>query len=349
MGEQRTHPPGNSYQPPHWLRGAHLQTIWPAKFAPRPSVRYRRETWDTPDGDFIDIDLVDPTAPRTVRAEEPGLPTVSTPFVVLFHGLEGNSDSHYARSLMAAVAERGWGGAVAHFRGCGGRPNRLPRAYHSGDSDEIDWILRHFADGPARLASLHAVGVSLGGNALLKWLGERGESASFVHSAVAVSPPQDLAASAAALARGFSRVYTANFLSTLRRKSLAQLDRHPGLLDRARILSARNFFDFDDAVTAPLHGFAGAHDYWARSSCRQFLSGIRVPTTIIHALNDPFLPAQAITQTSEVPRCVRLDYAAEGGHVGFATGAPPARLDWLPARILGHLGLEPPGHRDGAP
>ena len=343
-GTPRADPPGDSYHPPRWLRGAHLQTIWPAKFAPRPSVRYRRETWDTPDGDFIDIDLVEPAASRTAQGE-PG----ASPCVVLFHGLEGNSDSHYARSLMAAVAECGWAGAVAHFRGCGGRPNRLPRAYHSGDSDEIDWILRRFARRQAPAGSLHAVGVSLGGNALLKWLGERGEAASFVESAVAVSPPQDLAAGAAALARGFSRVYTANFLSTLRRKSLAQLERHPGLLDRSRILSARSFFDFDDAVTAPLHGFASAHDYWTRSSCRQFLPGIRVPTTIIHALNDPFLPSQAIARADEVPQCVRLDYSAEGGHVGFATGAPPARLDWLPARILRQLGLEPPGRRDGTP
>jgi predicted alpha/beta-fold hydrolase len=313
------------YRPPAWLRGSHIQTIWPAKFVPRPAVPYRRETWETPDGDFIEVDLLDAPA------------AASAPFVVLFHGLEGNSDSHYARALMAAVRARGWRGAVAHFRGCGGRPNRLPRAYHSGDSNEIDWILRRFADGPALGSPLFAVGVSLGGNALLKWLGERAESAEFVRSAVAISPPQDLAAGAAALARGFNRIYTANFMVTLKRKSLAQLARHPGLLDRSRILSARSFFDFDDAVTAPLHGFDGAHDYWQRSSCRQFLGAIRVPTAIIHALNDPFLPVGALARQAEVSPQVTLDYHDEGGHVGFPTGAPPARLDWLPERILAHL------------
>src|SRR5690606_8078676 len=285
-------------------RGAHLQTIWPAKLAPKPPVRYARERWDTPDGDFIEVDLL---------AE--GTDREAAPFVVLFHGLEGDSGSHYARSLMAALQARGWRGAVAHFRGCGGEPNRLPRAYHSGDSDEIDWILRRFAAGPARGAPLHAVGVSLGGNALLKWLGERGESADFVRSAAAVSPPQDLAAGAAALARGFDRICTANFLVTLKRKSLAQLERHTGLFERERVLAARDFYDFDDAVTAPLHGFAGAQDYWQRSSCKPFLRGIRVPTAIVHALNDPFLPAQALAGPAEVPASVRLDYSADGGHV----------------------------------
>jgi len=319
-------PGSEGYRPPGWLRGAHLQTIWPAKLAPRPRVRYRRERWDTPDGDFIDVDWL-----ADDRADD------ARPLVVLFHGLEGDSDSHYARALMAAARRRGWRGAVAHFRGCSGEPNRLPRAYHSGDSDEIDWVLRRFSALHARGAPLHAVGISLGGNALLKWLGERGESAGFVRSAVAVSPPQDLAAGAQALARGFNRVYTANFLATLKRKSLLQLERHPGLFDRARVIAARDFFDFDDAVTAPLHGFAGARDYWRRSSCRPLLGGIRVPTAIVHALNDPFLPARALAGPTDVSREVRLDYSPEGGHVGFVTGAPPGRLDWLPARILEHL------------
>ncbi|TXL68757.1 YheT family hydrolase [Zeimonas arvi] len=337
----------DGYRPPRWLRGPHLQTIWPATLAPKPPVRYVRERWDTPDGDFIEIDLLADDPPRGAVHTGGSGPLARhevRPFVVLFHGLEGDSDSHYARSLMAALPARGWRGAVAHFRGCGGAPNRLPRAYHSGDSEEIDWILRRFAAGPARGAPLHAVGVSLGGNALLKWLGERGESAAFVRSAAAVSPPQDLAAGAAALARGFNRVYTANFLVTLKRKSLAQLDRHPGLFDRERVLAARDFFDFDDAVTAPLHGFAGAQDYWRRSSCKPFLRGIRVPTAIVHAYNDPFLPAGALAGPAEVSAAVRLDYSAEGGHVGFATGVPPGRLDWLPARLLEHLD---PEHGDG--
>lgn len=321
--------PATGYRAPPWLHGGHMQTIWPAKLAPKQPVAYRRERWDTPDGDFIDIDLLD-DASAAAKARQ-------APFVVMFHGLEGSSRSHYALSLMQALADAGWRGAVAHFRGCSGELNRMPRAYHSGDSDEIDWILRRFAASHAAGSPLHAVGISLGGNAMLKWLGEREDAAAFVQSAVAVSPPQDLAAGAQALSQGFNRVYTASFLVSLRRKSLRQLARYPGLFDRARMLAARDFFEFDDTVTAPLHGFASCHDYWRRSSCKPLLGGIRVPTAIVHALNDPFLPASALATQAEVSRQVRLDYSDEGGHVGFVTGAPPGRLDWLPARILSHL------------
>ena len=321
--------PSGLYQPPHWLRGGHMQTIWPATFAPQPSVAYRRERWETPDGDFIDVDLL-----------ADGARSRSTPFVVLFHGLEGNSHSHYALSLMRAVRAAGWRGAVAHFRGCSGEVNRLPRAYHSGDSAEIDWILRRFAATCSRGAPLFAVGGSIGGNALLKWLGERGGDADFIQSAVAVSPPQDLAAAALALSHGFNRVYMENFLTTLRRKSLKQLELYPGLFDRERMLAARNFFEFDNIVTAPLHGFADCHDYWRRSSCKPLLGAIRVPTLILHAVNDPFLPPAALASQAEVSSQVRLEYSREGGHVGFLTGAPPGRLDWLPSRILEHLGAD---------
>lgn len=321
--------PVAAYQAPHWLRGGHMQTIWPARFAPQPFVVYRRERWETPDGDFIDVDLPNPEASNP-----------SAPFIVLFHGLEGDSHSHYALSLMRAVRALGWRGAVAHFRGCSGELNRLPRAYHSGDSVEIDWILRRFAATRAHDAPLYAVGVSIGGNALLKWLGEQGHDADFVESAVAVSPPQDLAAAALALSHGFNRVYMQNFLITLRRKSLKQLDRFPGLFDRERMLAARNFFEFDDIVTAPLHGFIDCHDYWRRASCKPLLGAIRVPTLIVHALNDPFLPPSALASQAEVSAQVRLEYSQEGGHVGFVTGPPPGCLDWLPTRIIEHLSAD---------
>jgi hypothetical protein len=260
--------------------------------------------------------------------------------MVLFHGLEGSSDSHYARTLMAAALGRGLDGVVIHFRGCSGEPNRLPRAYHSGDSDEADWVLRRLAarrSAAGRSGPLLVAGVSLGGNVLLKWLGERGTDAGFVAAAAAVSPPQDLHAGAIALSKGFNRLYTANFLKTLRAKSLAMLDRHPGLFDRARVAASRDFFDFDELVTAPLHGFEGAIDYWRRSSCRQFLGGIAVPTLVINALNDPFLPASALAAPAEASRAVTLEYPASGGHVGFLTGAPPGRLDWLPRRLFAHF------------
>ncbi len=313
-----------TYRPPRWLPGPHAQTIWPAVLAPRPRVRYRRERWNTPDGDFIDVDFA------LGAPEDPALP-----LLVLFHGLEGSSASHYAAALMAEAMRRGWRGAVAHFRGCGGELNLAPRAYHSGDSDEVDWILRRFARERAPAAPLFAVGVSLGGNALLKWLGERGEQAAFVTAAAAVSAPQDLLAGATALSRGFNRVYTRNFLATLKRKSLAKLQQHPGLFDRERMLAARDFFDFDDAVTAPMHGFRDCYDYWERSSSKRFLRGVRVPTLVVNALNDPFLPAHALATRAEVSDFVTLDYPEHGGHVGFLSGGLPGRFVWLPRRLGG--------------
>jgi len=335
--------PASSYRPPPWLPGPHLQTIWPATLAPCPSIAWRRERWETPDGDFVDVDFAGPTLPGTDRGARrpPAMragaadPAVSgAPLLVLFHGLEGNSGSHYARALADAALRRGWSMAVPHFRGCSGELNRAPRAYHSGDSAEIDWMLRRFARMPGPAPAIAAVGVSLGGNVLLKWLGEQREAAGFVRAAVAVSPPQDLHASAVALSRGFNLVYTRHFLRTLKRKSLAKLDQFPGLYDRERTRRARDFFDFDDAVTAPLHGFSSCFDYWERSSCKPFLAGVRVPTLVINARNDPFLPAGALAARDEVSDRVTLDYPAEGGHVGFVRGPLPGRLDWLPGRAL---------------
>ena len=228
---------------------------------------------------------------------------------------------------------------IPHFRGCSGRSNRLPRAYHSGDSDEIDWILRRLSnEHPAR--PLLAIGVSLGGNALLKWLGERESEAQFFCAAAAVCPPQSLRAGAVSLSRGFNRLYAEHFLRSLRPKSLALLERFPGLLDARRIRQARDFFDFDDAVTAPLHGFAGCEDYWARSSCRPFLRAIRVPTLVINALNDPFLPADCLAQPGETSPQVSLEYPREGGHVGFPQAAGPGAFGWVPERLATFFSLQ---------
>ena len=315
-----------AHRPPAWLRGGHLQTLWPAVITPRAQVALRRERWTTPDADFIEVDRVD--SPAGMRA----------PLVVLFHGLEGNSDSPYARSLMAAVAERGWRGAVPHFRGCGSELNAAPRAYHSGDSDEIDWILRRFAAEPhAGSAPLFAAGVSLGGNALLKWLGERNRAAEFVKAAAAVCAPQDLQAGAEALAQGFSLLYTRNFLKTLKRKSLAKLAQYPGLFDRDRMIGARDFFDFDDAVTAPMHGFASCYDYWTRSSSRRFLADIHVPTRVLNALNDPFVPPRALATPAEVSPRVELHYPEQGGHVGFHSAGSRGRSRWLADYLLDYF------------
>ena len=318
----------DSYSAPRWLPGGHLQTIYAAKLMPLPAVTYRRERWDTPDGDFIDLDWLaaDPSAPGP------------RPLVVLFHGLEGSSRSHYALALMAALRSRGMRGVVVHFRGCSGELNRLPRAYHSGDAPEIDWILRRLrAQNPD--APMFAMGVSLGGNALLKWLGDNGESAAqVVDAAAAVSAPLDVMAMGDALGQGFNLVYSRNFLQTLKAKSLAKLERHPGLYDADAVRASRTLREFDDLVTAPMHGFKNTDDYWTRASSKLGLRNIQVPTLVLNARNDPFLPVTALPGAHEVSRAVTLEQPEEGGHVGFAGGAFPGNYDWLPRRILRFFG-----------
>lgn len=307
------------YRAPAWLPGGHAQTLWPLLIKPRP-LKLRRERWTTPDGDFIDVDHLD------------GPP--DAPLLVLFHGLEGSAHSHYAISTAHACKKAGWRLALPHFRGCSGELNRRPRAYHSGDSEEIDWILRrlHAANGGRQL---HAAGVSLGGNALLKWAGERGPIAGeLVTGVVAMCAPLDLAACGHHLARGFNRIYTRHFLNSLKAISAARLRQFPGLFDAARMQQAVNLYQFDDAVTAPVHGFAGADDYWHRASAKPWLKSIAVPSLAVNPKNDPFLPATYLPDRAEVSPSVRLEHPEEGGHVGFVTGDFPGRLDWLPQRLL---------------
>ena len=312
------------YSAPRWLPGAHAQTIVAAMFIPQPSVDYRRERWETPDGDFIDVDFALPEPPAVAD---------STPIVVLFHGLEGSSRSHYARSLMRAAADRSWRALVVHFRGCSGEENRLPRAYHSGDSDEGDWILRRIhARWP--MAPLHVVGVSLGGNMLAKWLGEREEDAAFVAAAASICAPLDLAAGGNALGRGFNRVYTKMFLATLKKKALAKALRFPGVARADVIAAARDLYAFDNEFTAPVHGFRGTEDYWARASAKPWLRSVKVPHLVLNALNDPFVPAASLPGAADVSKFVRLEQPRDGGHVGFASGRVPGELTFLPERVF---------------
>jgi predicted alpha/beta-fold hydrolase len=319
------------FRAPVWLPGGHAQTIHAATWVPRPRVRYRRERWETPDFDFIDLDWLDNAEPEPTADTQD-----ETPLVVLFHGLEGSSNSHYARALMHAVETHGWHGVVVHFRGCGGDVNRLPRAYHSGDSTEIDWILRRLRS--MRSGPLHVVGVSLGGNALLKWLGEQGDEARRVVSlAAAISAPFDLAAASNALGRGFNMVYTRNFLTTLKARTLAKMKRYPALCDLPRMRAARTLYEFDDLVTAPLHGFKGADDYYARASSKPFLKSIAAPTLILNARNDPFLPERFLPTPQQVSASVLLETPATGGHVGFVTGSFPGNIAWLSRRVLRFL------------
>ena len=255
------------------------------------------------------------------------------PLVVLFHGLEGGSRSHYAASLMRHLRALGWRGVVPHFRGCSGELNRLARAYHSGDAEEIGWMLREAARRGAA-GPLYAAGVSLGGNALLKWLAAGGKSAgALIARAAAISAPMVLQAAGDGLARGFNRVYTRHFLRPLKRKSLAKLALFPGLYDAETVRRATNLRQFDDAVTAPLHGFRDANDYWTRASSRPDLERIAIPTLIVHADNDPFLPGAYLPDPARLPAPVRLEITRGGGHAGFACGPWPGNLDWLPQRL----------------
>jgi len=310
---------------PLWLPGAHLQTIVPARFMRLPAVQYRRERWDTHDGDFIDVDFA---LPEPLAND--------APLLVLFHGLEGDSQSHYAVAMMRWFADRGWRGLVVHFRGCSGEANRLPRAYHSGDSEEGDWILR-----AVRLrwpeAPLYAVGISLGGNMLAKWAGERGQDASFVTAAASIGSPLDLAAGGAALGRGFNMIYTRMFLATLKSKALAKLQQFPDIARDGeytrRLRASRSLYEFDNEYTAPLHGFRNTEDYWDRASGKRWLQAVRIPYLLLNARNDPFVPAASLPQPPDVSRAVELEQPAHGGHIGFARGPWPGRIDFIAERL----------------
>ncbi|WP_082322138.1 alpha/beta fold hydrolase [Variovorax paradoxus] len=323
-------PSAMDYLAPRWLPGGNLQTIWGALYARRfegAAPVYRRERWTAPDGDFVDVDFAD--APGS-RGESGG-----RPLLVLFHGLEGSSRSHYAEAFADFAAARGMDFAVPHFRGCSGEMNLAPRAYHSGDFEEIGWILARMRASRKDGAPVLAAGVSLGGNALMRWAGEAGESASRVVSAVAsVCSPLDLAAGGDAIGRGFNRlVYTRMFLATMKPKALAKLAQFPGLFDGARLAAARDLRTFDDVFTAPLHGFVDADDYWRRGSAKPHLGAIRVPALAVNARNDPFIPAASLPRPGEVGRHVTLWQPAHGGHVGFPMGRPPGHVRGMPEQV----------------
>lgn len=321
-----------NYQAPWWLPGGHAQTIWPALFAARgmrPTSPYRRERWQTPDTDFIDVDF---SEPRDASAR--GL-------LVLFHGLEGSSASHYALAFADYAWLNGLSYAVVHFRGCSGEVNRAPRAYHSGDFEEIDWILRRMRlrANQQGHGQLLVVGISLGGNALMRWAGELGVQASAVAQALAaVSAPLDLTAGGKALGRGLNRyIYTPMFLRSMKPRALQRWRLHPGLFDRQAMLAARNLYEFDNVFTAPVHGFKDALDYWLNASAKPYLRHIMVPSLLLNSANDPFIPACSLPQPHEVSRQVTLWQPAQGGHVGYASGRWPGHLYALTQEVGGFL------------
>ncbi len=325
------------YRAPAWLPGGNLQTIWAALYArrtPAGPIAYRRERWDTPDGDFVDADWLEPDPAGNAGTARAG---ASRPLLVLFHGLEGSSRSHYAEAFADVARARGLRFVVPHFRGCSGELNRGPRAYHSGDYEEIGWILARVRERHA--GPVVAVGVSLGGNALMRWAAEAGDAASRLVQAVsAVCSPLDLAAGGAAIGQGFNRlVYTTMFLRSMKPKALAKLAQHPGLFDREALLAARDLYAFDNLFTAPLHGFRDTEDYYARASAKPHLHRIRIPALALNARNDPFVPPDSLPVLHEVGAHVTLWQPAQGGHVGFPRGGPPADVRWMPEAVADWL------------
>ncbi len=318
----KTCPP---FQPAKSLKNPHLQTLYPALVRRGPWPGTETETFELPDGDFVDCFW----HPR--RPDE----KTTAPIVTLFHGLQGSYRSPYIRGMMAALAREGFIPVVMHFRGCSGRPNRLPRSYHSGDTADARGWLEHlherYPDAP-----LYAVGYSLGGNMLLKLLGEWAESCP-LKGAVSVSAPMRLDVSAERMRHGFSRLYQAYLLRDLKRSLLEKYDRFDMRsllgLSRSEVRKLDNFFDFDDAYTAPVHGFASADEYYRLCSARRYLKHIAVPTCIIQALDDPFMTPEVLPEARELPLCVETEIFSAGGHVGFVSGSLFRPRYWLEERI----------------
>ena len=312
------------FSPAWWVRGPHAQTLWSQFFRRRLAPALREERLTTPDGDHLYLyhhDL-----------------GVGRPRVLLLHGLEGSSNSHYVSGIVSKAARRGWSTTVLVFRGCGPELNSAPRMYHSGETTDLRFVVDLLIDRAPR-DRLFLTGVSLGGNVVLKFLGEAASrTPSQIRAAAAVSVPYDLEAGCRALQQGFARMYDRHFLKSLRRKALRKLAQHPDLFDLEKLTAARTIEDFDDAVTGPIHGFTGSHDYYTRSSSIAFLAPIHVPTLLLSAEDDPFLPRSVLKKVRDIARAnpkLQVHFTEAGGHVGFLGGHIPFRpVYWGEERIM---------------
>ena len=303
------------FRPAWWLRNPHAQTIW-GKFArPRAKLRTVAEWLPSPDSDNLELHHLEASAPASPR-------------VLLLHGLEGSLQSHYVGGVFTEAARRGWGATLMLFRGCGTAPNVARRFYHSGETSDAAHVLTALMNRWPR-SSWCLAAVSLGGNVLLKWLGEQGRDLDpRVRAAAAVSVPFDLEAGARHIATGTARIYDRSFVRSLRRKAEAKLARYPDLFEPAALARSRTVIEFDDAVTAPVHGFASAHDYYSRSSSLQFLHRIRVPTLLLSSADDPFMPSSVLDRARAAVAdnpFVSVEFTERGGHVGFVSGLVPWR------------------------
>ncbi|MEO8946266.1 MAG: hydrolase [Gemmatimonadaceae bacterium] len=315
------------YRPAWWVPGAHAQTLW-GKFARRQRiVPTRIERWETPDDDFLEVH----------RLDAPADAVTGTPHVLLLHGLEGNISSHYAQGLLGEMRRRGWSADLLTWRSCGTEPNRARRFYHSGETGDLALAIHRIAlDYPK--SPLAVAGVSLGGNILLKYLGEQpNEARATITAAAAVSVPFDLARGSDRINHGISRVYEKSFLQTLKQKAIEKQTRYPDLPDPARIGAIASLQEFDDTVTAPVHGFYDAIDYYTRSSSLRYLAGITVNTLLLNAVDDPFLPSEVLPEVSRIASDnahLTIDFPRRGGHAGFVGGLNPFRpLYYLERRV----------------
>ena len=309
-----------SFKPAWWLRSPHLQTLWPFMFRRRAALDFQHERLELTDGDFIDLCW-----------GRPG----DRPVVLVLHGLEGSIHSHYAGNLMYELEQSGFRPVLMHFRGCSGEPNRLPRSYHSGDTGDLVQVVDYIRRSTG--SPVHAcIGFSLGGNVLLKWLGQTGAK-NPLELAVAVSVPFRLADAANRLGHGLSHMYEIHLMNKLKRSYLDKFRHIDSPLD-VEIDKLKNFWEFDDRVTAPLHGFNGVDHYYGESSCRQYLSEIKVPTRIIHALDDPFMFPETVPDENELSEHVDLLITRRGGHVGFVGGRYPWKAEyWHERKIVEFL------------
>jgi predicted alpha/beta-fold hydrolase len=321
----------SDFRPARWLRNAHAQTMFTSMpFAWRSRPPLRRETLELPDGDVTAVDWL---------AASDSLPD-SAPLLVILHGLEGSAESSYARMLLEAAYDRGWKSCVLHFRDCGDYTNRLPRRYHAGETSD----LRHFLntlqgqrEACGNAGPLIASGFSLGGNVLLKYLGESKNDTPLV-AAAAISVPIDLHICAEALDTGFSRIYRRHLLKRMKNAVRGKFDEHTAAFSWERAMAAKTFAEFDDVVTAPLHGFAGKQDYYDRCSAKHFLCNIQRPALVINALDDPFMTPDVIPPEEALSPDVTIEVSTHGGHVGFVSGGLPWRPEfYLPGRILEFL------------
>ena len=311
----------SDYRAPWWLGNPHLQTLWGRFLRRAPVQETDLERLDTPDGDFLDLHHL------------PG--PEDAPILVLLHGLEGGIHSHYIQGLLGQAKSRRWRATVIVFRSCGPEMNRARRSYHSGETADLGLVIRHLTRQHSRSPLLLA-GASLGGNVLLKYLGEQGADVqNNIRGAVAISVPFDLGSASRHIGKGFARVYQRHFLRSLRRKARLKLITYPGIIPEEKLAGASTLYDFDDVFTAPVHGFEGADDYYGRSSSLQWLSKISVNTLLLSAVDDPFLPAQVLDEVRTAARgsaCVDIEFTPRGGHVGFVGGSPTAPSYYLEQR-----------------